>query len=80
MTEGAVTGSGKDGLGITRPLHLWQSGSTYYLEDTSKPMYDPSSSPPNPNNVRGAITIWDSHNTPATSDPTETDNFLEIRW
>jgi len=76
VTEGAVTGSGKDGLGITRPLHLWQSGSTYYLEDTSKPMYDPTSSPPNPNNVRGAIIIWDSHNTPATSDPTETDNFL----
>ncbi len=76
VTEGAVTGSGKDGLGITRPLHLWQSGSTYYLEDTSKPMYDRTSSPPNPDTTRGAIIIWDSHETPATNDPTATDNFL----
>ncbi len=35
-----VQGSGVDLLGITRPLNLYLEGSTYYLLDTSKPMYN----------------------------------------
>jgi Zn-dependent metalloprotease len=76
VTEGAVAGSGVDGLGTNRTLHLWQQGANFYLEDTSKQMYDPASMPPDPNNMQGAIFIWDSQNTPPTNSPTSTANFL----
>ena len=76
VTEGAVAGSGVDGLGQNRTLHVWQQGANFYLEDTSKQMYDLTSMPPNPNNVQGAIIIWDSQNTPPTNSPTSTANFL----
>jgi bacillolysin len=76
VTENAVTGSGVDGLGKTRTLHLWQQGSTFYLEDTSKQMFDATSTPPNPDATRGAIFVWDSQNTPPTNNPSATTNFL----
>ncbi len=69
VNEGAVTGSGVDGLGKTRTLHLWQQGSTYYMVDTSKHMYDTTSTPPSPDTTRGAIFIWDCQNTPPTNNP-----------
>jgi bacillolysin len=76
VTEGAATGSGVDGLGKTRTLHLWQQGSTFYLEDTSKQMFDATSTPPNPATTRGTIFVWDSQNTPPTNNPSATTNFL----
>ena len=38
--SGNVPGSGLDLLGATRPLAVWQSGSTYYMIDASKPMFN----------------------------------------
>jgi Zn-dependent metalloprotease len=39
-----VTGTGMDLLGQNRSFGAWQQGSTYYLEDASKPMYDATAS------------------------------------
>lgn len=56
----AVKGSGADGNGITRALDLWQDGAAFYLVDASKPMFDPSSTPPLQG--RGVINIYDGQN------------------
>lgn len=56
--EAAVTGSGTDALGQTRTLHVWAQGSTSYLVDTSKPMFDPASTPPLSGN--GVIQVFDA--------------------
>lgn len=66
MEQGA-TGSGVDTLGIVRPLNLWQQGSTFFLVDTTKPMYNPTSNPPTL--VRGGIQVLDAKHQPATDDP-----------
>lgn len=42
----AVNGSGVDDLGVRRPLALWEADGVYYMVDTSKPMFDPSSPAP----------------------------------
>jgi hypothetical protein len=76
VTEDAVNGSGVDGLGQNRTLHVWQQGSIFYLEDTSKQMFNTGSTPPNPDKIDGAIFIWDSQNTPPTNNPAATTNFL----
>lgn len=60
VTDANVAGSGIDLLGVTRPLNVWQQNTTYYLVDTSKPMFDPSSTPPD--NPKGAIVILDYRN------------------
>ena len=59
VQDGAVTGSGTDTLGYTRSLNLWQSGSTYYMVDTSKAMYAATSAPPALSSSKGTITIGD---------------------
>lgn len=61
-------GSGTDLFGQTRPLDVWEEGP-FYLVDTSKPMFDPSSDPPKADTTRGGIVILDAHNQPPTSDP-----------
>lgn len=58
VAHAAVTGTGVDGSGASRPLNLWQQGATFYMVDTSKPMFDATSSPPN--NARGTIQIYDA--------------------
>ena len=68
MSE-SVTGSGVDPLGITRTLHLWQSGGTFYMLDASKPMFSASSQPPDPNKTSGAIMVFDAQNQPPSSHP-----------
>ena len=55
----AVTGSGIDLSGATRTLRLWQEGSTFYMLDTSKAMFDPTSGPPSPQTTRGGIFVSD---------------------
>lgn len=55
----AATGSGVDLFGVTRTLRLWQQGSTFYLLDTSKQMFDPTSTPPSPQSTRGGIFVSD---------------------
>ncbi len=66
---GAVSGSGVDLFNVSRPLKVYQSGSTYYMFDTSKSMYDPTSAPPDFSKTRGAIVIGDAKHTPAGSPP-----------
>ena len=66
-----VSGSGRDLRGTTRSLNVWQEGSTFYLLDSTKPMFDPSSRAPSPQNTRGGIYVADARNLPATSEPKE---------
>ena len=70
VQDGAVTGSGTDTLGYTRSLNLWQSGSIYYMVDTSKAMYAATSAPPALASTKGGITVFDALNQPPNSNPT----------
>lgn len=63
----AVQGAGLDLFGATQPLNLWAASGLYWMVDTSKPMFDPTSKPPNQG--RGVIQILDARNQPATNDP-----------
>ncbi len=65
----AGNGFGVDGLGKTRPLHLWQDGGVNYMVDTSKSMYKPASTPPVVSNIFGGILIFDAKNTPGNDSP-----------
>lgn len=58
----AVPGFDRDLSGKARDLDVWREGSSYYLVDTSKPMYDPASVPPLPAFTRGAIFLFDLQN------------------
>ena len=69
VNTGAATGSGVDLLNVTRTLHLYQDGNTYYTVDTSKKMYDPTSTPPSASKTRGRIIVYDTKHTPAGSPP-----------
>jgi Zn-dependent metalloprotease len=51
----AVTGSGVDLLGQTRPLHLYEEKGQYLMVDTSKPMYDAATE-------NGVILVYDWKN------------------
>lgn len=66
-----VTGSGRDLRGTTRSLNVWQEGSTFYLLDSTKAMFDTSSKAPSPQTTRGGIFVADAKNLPATSEPKE---------
>jgi len=70
MQEG-VAGSGEDANGDSRPLNAWREDGLLYLVDTSKPMFDPSSDPPEPTTTRGGIVVLDARNQPPTSEPQE---------
>jgi len=50
-----VVGSGVDLLGATRNFNVWQSGSTDYMLDTSKNMFNPAAG-------NGLIGIYDARN------------------
>jgi bacillolysin len=60
-----VAGSGTDLLGFTRPLNVWHQGSSYYLIDTSKPMFNPVFNPIQ--SPRGAILVGDARNLGVTN-------------
>ena len=59
-----VHGSGVDLFGVTQSLNVWKETGTFYMVDTSKPMYDARSDPPHPNSTRGAIIVRDVRNEP----------------
>jgi Zn-dependent metalloprotease len=67
VTDANVAGSGTDLLGSTVGLNVWQGGSSFYLVDTSKPMFDSASAPPDA--ARGAIVVKDARNLPAGANP-----------
>lgn len=62
-----VPGTGQDLLGITRSFGAWQEGSTFYMEDATKMMFNSGGSQM-PNKPVGAIVTLDAKNTsPATN-------------
>ena len=69
VMDANVAGSGVDLFGTTRSLNVWQEGGTFFMEDTSKLMFDPTSTPPDPTTTRGGIIILDAQNQPPTSNP-----------
>ncbi|GEM_PF-1029935 len=74
----AETGSGIDDAGQNRVLNLWREGTTYYMIDASKPMFNATSTPPDPNKTLGAIIIRDAQNTPPTSSPDRLDQIVQV--
>jgi Zn-dependent metalloprotease len=74
----AAVGSGVDLLGVRRPLNLFEEGGTFFLVDTSKLMFDPSSDPPSPSTTRGAIIVLDARNRPPTSDPQTVPQLFQV--
>jgi bacillolysin len=58
VRDAAVPGSGVDLFGVTRPLHVWQQGTTYYMLDTSKPSYNAGFDPVG--NPHGIINVGDA--------------------
>jgi Zn-dependent metalloprotease len=58
VCDAQVQGSGADLFGATRPLHIWQQGTTYYMVDTSKASYNAGFDPIN--NPHGVIDIGDA--------------------
>ncbi|WP_069471080.1 M4 family metallopeptidase [Candidatus Marithrix sp. Canyon 246] len=53
----AITGSGVDLLGQTRPLNLFEENGQYLMVNTSKPMYDAATK-------KGVILVYDWMNNP----------------
>ena len=63
-----VAGSGVDSFGINRNLNVWGQGSTFFMVDTSKQMFDPTSAPPGPTTTRGGIVVQDAGHLPQNPD------------
>lgn len=61
VVDGPVTANGTDLLGVSRSFGAWQVGGTFYMEDTSQPMF--SSSSQMPDEPVGAIVTLDAKNT-----------------
>lgn len=53
-----ATGSGIDLTGTSRTINVWQQGNSYFLADTSKPMYVPGSNPIS--SPKGVISVNDA--------------------
>jgi len=69
VMDANVSGTGEDLFGTTRSLNVWEQSGTFFMVDTSKAMFDVSSSPPQPTTTRGGIIILDAQNQPPTSQP-----------
>lgn len=64
MTDGPTTGTGVDLAGVTRTVQLYQQGSTYFMMDLTKPMYNAAQSAP-PQQISGGIVLFDIKNAEA---------------
>lgn len=62
VMDANVAGSGIDLFGATRPLNVFSENNTFYMIDTSKRMFDPTSDPPELSKTRGAIVVLDAGN------------------
>jgi Zn-dependent metalloprotease len=62
MAPPPVIGTGTDLLGFNRSFGAWQQGSTYYMEDASKPMYNAAASTM-PGDPVGVIVTLNAGNT-----------------
>ncbi len=68
VTTAGVSGAGVDLLNQNQTLQLFEQNGTFFMLDTSKRMFDPSSTPPNPNSTRGGIFLFDAQNQDSDSD------------
>lgn len=73
-----VAGSGVDVGGQVRPLNVWEQSGSFFLTDTSKPMFDPASQPPSAATTRGAIIIQDARNQPPGANPGRPEQVFNI--
>jgi len=73
-----ASGSGVDLLGETRPLNVWSENGTFYLVDTSKLSFDPTSDPPEPDTTRGAIIVLDARNQPPNDHPVDVPELIQV--
>ena len=73
-----VAGSGVDVGGQVRPLNVWEQNGSYFLTDTSKPMFDATSQPPSAATTRGGIIIQDARNQPPGDNPGRPDAVFDI--
>ncbi|MFN0127632.1 MAG: M4 family metallopeptidase [Verrucomicrobiales bacterium] len=63
MATTTTTGSGTDSAGVNRTINLWRhTDNRFYMIDASKPMFDPTSSPPSVAQSRGIIAVLDLQN------------------
>jgi bacillolysin len=62
VMDGPASGSGVDVKGVTRSLNVYQIGSTYYMIDATKAMFNAVQSQ-FPNNGKGVIYAFDARNT-----------------
>lgn len=62
VTDANVSGSGVDLFRTTRSLNVFSEGGQFFMIDTSKQMYDPTSDPPALDKTRGAIVVLDAAN------------------
>lgn len=58
----SVVGQGTDLFGQTRILNVWEEGGVHFMADTSKPMFDQSSDPPQLSTSSGVIVVGDAVN------------------
>ncbi len=59
--DGPVTAQATDLNGVTQTIHVYQIGSTYYMIDASRPIFDAANSNL-PDDPRGALWTIDSNN------------------
>lgn len=64
MTAGNVAGSGTDLFGDTQSVNVYEQNGTFFMVDTSKMAFDPTSTPPAVATTRGGIVILDAGNQP----------------
>jgi Zn-dependent metalloprotease len=65
--DAGVPGSGVDLFGVGRALNVFPQGGQFFMVDTSKPMFDQTSTPPNVNNTRGGIFVLDAAHSQTTA-------------
>ena len=62
VADSHVQASGVDLAGVRRPVGAWSQDGSFYLVDTTKPMFDPASANPiDPRESRGAIFVFDAN-------------------
>ncbi len=62
VMDANVSGAGIDLFGATQPLNVWAEEGTFFMADTSKPMFDPALSPLSSSTTKGSILILDAVN------------------
>jgi bacillolysin len=62
ICSAAAVGQSTDLSGQVRDVHCWEDGGTFGAIDTTRPMYETSSQPPDIKATKGAIIVLDAEN------------------